>query len=252
MTVAIVIKSGRELELMREAGRILARVLDLAGAAIRPGVTTRELDALCEKEIRARGCSPTFLGYNGYPAATCISVNEEVVHGIPSDRRLESGDICKIDIGVTRDGMIADAARTWPVGRVSSELTVLLQATRAALERGIRECRAGRRVGDIGHAIQEFVGRHGFSVVRALCGHGVGRELHEEPQVPNFGRAGRGVKLEPGMTLAVEPMVNMGGFEVETLSDGWTVITKDGLPSAHFEHTILITDNDAEIITRYG
>jgi methionyl aminopeptidase len=237
---------------MREAARVLAGVLRLAGAAVVPGVTTRELDALCEREIRARGGVPTFLGYQGYPAATCISVNEEVVHGIPSDRRLEPGDICKIDLGVTRDGMIADAARTWPVGRVSAGLAALLRAAEEALERGVRECRSGKRVGDIGQAIQRHVEERGYSVVRALCGHGVGRELHEEPQVPNYGRAGRGVRLEAGMTLAVEPMVNVGRFEVETLSDGWTVVTKDRLPSAHFEHTILITDEEAEVLTRDG
>jgi methionyl aminopeptidase len=237
---------------MREAARVLAGVLKLAGAAVVPGVTTRELDALCEREIRARGGVPTFLGYQGYPAATCISVNEEVVHGIPSDRRLEPGDICKIDLGVTRGGMIADAARTWPVGRVSAGLAALLRAAEEALERGVRECRSGKRVGDIGQAIQRHVEERGYSVVRALCGHGVGRELHEEPQVPNYGRAGRGVRLEAGMTLAVEPMVNVGRSEVETLSDGWTVVTKDRLPSAHFEHTILITDEEAEVLTRDG
>ena len=249
----VTIKFGRELERMREAGRIVADVLECAGAALAPGVTTRELNALCEKEIRSRGGVPTFLGYNGYPAATCISVNDEVVHGIPSDRRLRAGDICKVDLGVTRDGMIADGARSWGVGAVTAELARLLETTAAALALGVRECRAGRRVGDVGHAIQRFVEKRGYSVVRALCGHGVGRELHEEPQVPNFGRAGHGVKLAPGMTLAIEPMVNLGRFDVETRSDGWTVATKDGLPSAHFEHTILVTDKDAEILTtRHG
>ncbi|MFO7675404.1 MAG: type I methionyl aminopeptidase [bacterium] len=245
-------KSGRELERMREAGRVLARALDLAGAAIRPGVSTRELDALCEREIRSRGGTPTFLGYRGYPAATCISVNEEVVHGIPSDRRLRAGDVCKIDAGVTVGGMIADSARTWPVGAVRDELAALLRATEQALAAGLAQCRAGSRVGDVSHAIQQYAEERGYSVVRALCGHGVGRELHEEPQVPNYGRSGRGVRLEAGMTLAVEPMVNFGGFDVVTLSDGWTVVTKDGLPSAHFEHTILVCDRKAEVLTGNG
>ncbi|MFO7639416.1 MAG: type I methionyl aminopeptidase [bacterium] len=250
--MAVNIKSGREIERMREAGRVLTQVLELVGRAVVPGVTTRELNAVCEREIRARGGVPTFLGYRGYPAAACVSVNEEVVHGIPSDRRLVEGDICKVDLGVTLDGMIADAARTWPVGEVSSEVSALLRVTREALYRGLLECRAGRRIGDVGHAIQQYVEERGYSVVRALCGHGVGRELHEDPQVPNCGRAGRGEKLEAGMTLAVEPMVNLGRFEVETLSDGWTVVTKDGLPSAHFEHTILVTNADVEILTGDG
>ncbi|HDR00144.1 MAG TPA: type I methionyl aminopeptidase [candidate division WOR-3 bacterium] len=237
---------------MRAAGRILCRTLNLAAAAIAPGVMTRELDVLCEREIRSAGAVPTFLGYQGYPAATCISVNDEVVHGIPSDRQLREGDICKIDLGVTLDGMVADAARTWPVGRIRPETGDLLRATEEALARGVAQCRAGRRVGDVGHAIQSWVEARGFSVVRALCGHGVGRELHEEPQVPNYGRAGRGVRLEAGMTLAVEPMVNIGRHDVRILDDGWTVVTRDGLPSAHFEHTILVTDEEAEVLTANG
>jgi methionyl aminopeptidase len=237
---------------MRAAGQVLAKVLELVGSAVAPGVTTKELNALCEREIRARGGVPTFLGYNGYPAAACISVNDEVVHGIPSDRKLAAGDIVKVDLGVTRDGMIADAARTWPVGKITAEVRALIHTAEESLAHGLEQCRAGKRVGDVGHAIQRHAEAHGYSVVRALCGHGVGRELHEEPQVPNYGQAGRGVRLEPGMTLAVEPMVNMGTFDVETLSDGWTVVTKDGLPSAHFEHTILVTDGNAEVLTRHG
>lgn len=248
----MVVKSAGEIERMRMAGRILSRTLRLAGSVVAPGLTTRELDALCEREIRASGAVPTFLGYQGYPAATCVSVNDEVVHGIPSGRRLRDGDICKVDLGVTFEGMIADAARTWPVGRVDSGVLDLLRTTEEALVRGIAKCTAGGRVGDIGHAIQGWVEARGYSVVRALCGHGVGRTLHEDPQVPNYGRAGRGVRLEDGMTLAIEPMVNAGRYDVRTLDDGWTVVTRDGLPSAHFEHTILVTDEKAEVLTADG
>lgn len=237
---------------MRAAGRILERVLKLVACEVRPGLRLDELDRACEELIRSEGGEPTFKGYLGYPAATCISVNEEVVHGIPGERRLEPGDLVKVDCGVTRNGLIADAARTFEVGRVGPDKHALAVATEEAFWVGIEQARAGNRVSDIGAAVEEFVEDRGYSVVRDLCGHGVGRELHEEPSVPNYGRPGKGIRLEAGMTLAVEPMVNMGRFEVETESNGWTVVTRDRLPSAHYENTILVTDGAPEILTQHG
>ncbi len=237
---------------MRVAGRILVRMLDAMAAAIAPGVTTRELDRICESGIRAAGAEPTFKGYCGYPAAACVSINDEVVHGIPRDRRLKSGDLVKIDVGVTKAGLIADAARTFEVGDVSPKLHALVLATEESFRQGIDQARVGNRIGDIGHAVQSYVEARGYSVVRALCGHGVGRELHEAPSIPNYGRPGKGMRLEAGMTIAVEPMVNLGGFDVRTLDDGWTVVTKDSLPSAHYENTILITNGEPEILTRHA
>jgi methionyl aminopeptidase len=244
------IKSGREIGGIRNAGRVVARVLEAAGERVGPGVTLRDIERVCVEIIHELGGEPTFLGYRGYPAAVCISVNDEVVHGIPGNRVLAEGDIVKVDVGVTKDGLIADAARTFEVGRVSPEVHALVEATERAFWKGAEQARHGSRVGDISHAVQEYAEAHGYSVVRALCGHAVGLELHEEPSVPNYGRAGKGMLLRAGMTLAVEPMVNLGGFDVDTLDDGWTVVTRDGSPSAHFENTILVTDGKPEILTR--
>ncbi|MBN2538243.1 type I methionyl aminopeptidase [candidate division WOR-3 bacterium] len=234
---------------MRDSGRILARVLKLVAREIAPGKTLAELDRACEELIRSEGGEPTFKGYRGFPCATCISINEEVVHGIPGERRLEPGDLVKVDCGVTRNGLITDAARTYEVGDVGPQKHALALATEEAFRVGIEQARAGNRVSDIGAAVEEFVEERGYSVVRDLCGHGVGRELHEEPSVPNYGRPGKGIRLEAGMTLAIEPMVNLGRFEVETEANGWTVVTKDRLPSAHYENTILVTDGAPEILT---
>lgn len=234
---------------MREAGRIAAQVHEELRKAIRPGITTRELDALAERLIRQAGAIPTFKGYRGYPASICTSVNDEVVHGIPGDRVLREGDIVAIDLGVTYKGYVGDCAYTWPVGQVSPEVERLLQVTREALERAIAECRPGKRLGDIGYAVQSYVESHGFSVVREYCGHGIGANMHEDPQVPNYGRPGTGLVLRPGMVLAIEPMVNTGTWMTRVLPDQWTVVTADGGYSAHFEHTVAITDQGPEILT---
>ncbi len=247
--MALYIKTLNEVAGIREAGRIVAQVLRLIEERVASGVSLKELEDVCVQEIRRQGGKPTFLGYRGFPAAVCISVNEEVVHGIPDSRVLEEGDIVKIDIGVTRDGYIADAARTFTVGRVRPEVLHLIKVTKHAFEKALEFARVGYRVGDISNAIQKFVESEGFSVVRELHGHGVGIELHEEPSVPNFGTPGRGAKLVKGMTLAIEPMVNMGSYEVKTLKNGWTVVTVDGKPSAHYENTVLITDGKPEILT---
>ncbi|KUK41144.1 MAG: Methionine aminopeptidase [Clostridia bacterium 62_21] len=243
-------KSTRELRYMRDAGRVVANVFQELEKAIRPGVTTGELDKLAEDFIIRQGARPAFKGLYGFPAAICTSVNEQVVHGIPGLRKLEAGDIISIDIGAEINGYFGDAAVTFPVGDISPEARRLLDVTRDALYAGIDVARTGNRLSDISHAIQSYVEKHGFSVVRDYVGHGIGRKMHEDPQVPNFGRPGRGPRLEPGMTLAIEPMVNAGTYEVVTLDDGWTVVTRDGSLSAHFEHTIAITNGAAEILTR--
>lgn len=248
--MALYIKSPREIEGIRRAGEIAAGAVRAAEAAVRPGVTLLELERVCVEYIRSRGGEPTFLGYRGFPGAVCLSVNEEVVHGIAGKRVLVEGDIVKIDIGVTRDGLIADMARTLTVGRVSAEVRALILATEEAFCRGLAQARPGRRIVHIGQAIEEYVTARGYSVVRELCGHGVGVELHEEPSVPNFVTHQRGVELKPGMTLAIEPMVNMGSSEVKTLMNGWTVVTADGRPSAHYENTVLITEDEPEVLTR--
>ncbi len=247
--MAVHIKSEREIEGIRVAAGIWGEAMSAAGAAVRPGVSLKELEAVCVECIRERGGTPTFSGYGGFPGAVCISVNEEVVHGIPDERRLAEGDIVKIDIGVTKDGFIADAARTYEVGSISPEVRALVKATEESFRAGADKARAGNRVSDIGAAVQDYVEERGYSVVRALCGHGVGVELHEEPSIPNFGVPGRGMRLKPGMTLAIEPMVNMGGFEVETLENGWTVVASDGKPSAHYENTLLVTEAEPEMLT---
>ncbi len=245
----IILKSNHELQLMRKAGRIVAGAHESVKKAIRPGVTTKELDAVAEDYIRSSGGIPAFKGYNGYPCNICTSINEEVVHGIPSDRELKDGDIISVDIGAVVDGYYGDSAKTHTVGNVSEEALRLIQVTRQSFFEGLKFARFGQRLSDISHAVQSYVEANGYSVVRSYVGHGIGQQMHEDPQVPNFGRAGRGPRLRPGMTLAVEPMVNMGCYEVETLSNGWTVVTTDGMLSAHYEHTIAITEGDPIILT---
>jgi len=245
----VVCRTREEIEKIRRAGRIVAEVLRDLRQMAQPGVTTRELDRYAEAKIRARGGIPTFKGYRGFPASICTSINEEVVHGIPSDRKLQAGDIVGIDCGVTLDGYVADAAITVPVGEISEELQRLLRVTEEALYRAIEQARVGNRLYDISYAVQSYAEAHGYSVVRDFCGHGVGRQMHEDPQVPNFGTPGRGLRLRAGLVLAIEPMLNMGTHEVEIADDGWTVRTVDRKPSAHFEHTIAITEHGPVILT---
>lgn len=243
-------KSRDEIEKMRAAGRVVASALKQLAESIVPGkTTTADMDALAEEIILRHGAIPSFKGYKGYPNATCIAINHEVVHGIPGPRLLQEGDIVGIDLGAILDGYHADSAITVPVGEVSPEAERLMKVTREALFAGIRMARAGNRLTDISHAIQEYVERHHYSVVRDLVGHGIGTSMHEEPQVPNFGRPGRGPRLEVGMTLAIEPMVNAGSPQVETLRDGWTIVTRDGSLSAHFEHTVAVTERGPDILT---
>ena len=245
----IPIKSATEIQRMRTACVAAANVLQGVAALVAPGCTTQELnDAAGELIVRQGGKSP-FLGYKGYPGNICVSVNEEVVHGIPGKRRVQYGDIVSLDVGIILDGYVGDNAATVAVGVVKPRTAELLQVTERALMAGIGKARAGNRVGEISFAVQSVVEAHGFSVVREFVGHGVGRKLHEDPQVPNYGQASDGPKLKPGMTLAIEPMINAGTFEVQMLSDGWTVVTADGAPSAHFEHTVLVTDGEPEILT---
>lgn len=253
----IPLKSHGDIVLMRESGRIVAEVLALVGGAIRAGVATAELDGLAEEYIRAQGGEPAFKGYghdrnNLFPATLCVSLNDEVVHGFPSGRLLEEGQVVSIDVGVLKGGFYGDGAMTFAVGRVGEESTRLLRVTEEALYRGIAEARVGNRLHDISAAVQQHVEAAGFSVVRDLVGHGIGRSLHEEPAVPNFGMRGTGVVLQEGMVLAIEPMVNAGTHRVKVDRDGWTVRTEDGKPSAHFEHTVAIRNGEAEILTRYG
>ncbi len=249
-TQQIALRSPDELDRIRAAGAVVDAVLDALARAIAPGVTTDDLDRLAERETRARGASPAFLGYHGYPASLCISVNDEVVHGIPSpSRALAAGDLVGLDYGVVLDGWFADAARTVAVGAPSEDARRLLDATRDALAAGIAAARPGGRVGDIGAAVQALVEARGYSVVREFVGHGIGRRLHEPPHVPNFGQAGTGELLRPGMVLAIEPMVNAGEPDVRTLEDGWTAVTVDGSLSAHFEHTVAVTDGEPEILS---
>lgn len=248
--MAIVIKTAPELVKMRAAGNLVGRLLVALSQRVKPGVSTGELDSFSRAFIEAEGAVPAFLGYHGYPASICASVNEQVVHGIPSKRALVEGDIVGIDVGAVLDGFVGDAARTFPVGTVSAEAQRLMQATRAALNAGIAAALNNGRVQDIGAAVQASAEGAGFSVVRDFVGHGIGRKMHEDPQVPNYGRRGLGAKLKAGMTLAIEPMVNAGGHEVDVLSDGWTVMTRDRRLSAHFEDTVIITEGEPEIITR--
>jgi methionyl aminopeptidase len=247
----IYLKSRAEIDKMRESGRVLAKTLRLVSAKIAPGVTPRELDAMAHRLIEEEGGTPSFLNYRGFPAATCISVNEVVVHGIPSDVPLKEGDVIGLDFGVLKDGWHADSAWTYPVGDISSEAQRLLNVSREALYQGINKAKVGNRIGDISAAVQKYVESNGYSVVRDLVGHGIGRKLHEEPaSVPNFGKAGKGELLREGVTMCIEPMVNEGKFEVETLPDKWTLVTADRKLSAHFEHTVAITRNGPEILTQ--
>ncbi|MFD1395769.1 type I methionyl aminopeptidase [Kroppenstedtia eburnea] len=245
----IILKSAKELERMREAGRIVHETHQMLKEAIRPGVTTRELDRLAEQFIRKHGATPSFKGYNGFKGSICTSVNEELVHGIPGDRVLKDGDLISLDIGACLDGYHGDSAWTYPVGNISEEAARLLKVTEESLFAGLDQAKPGNRIGDIAHAVQTVAEGAGFSIVREYVGHGVGQELHEEPSVPNFGPPGKGPRLKPGMTLAVEPMVNAGKRYVRTLADNWTVVTQDGSLCAHFEHTIAITDQGHEILT---
>lgn len=245
------IKSPDEIALMREAGRIVSEILDELEKTVAPGVTTWDLDALAEKLIYAKGAKPAFKGYLGFPSCLCASINEEVVHGIPSKKRkLVAGDLMKLDFGVVYRGFFGDSARTVPVGKVGQEALALVNVTRQSLQKGIAAAVPGNRIGDISHAIQSHVEAHGYSVVRSFTGHGIGRKLHEKPEVPNFGAPGAGMKLRPGMTIAIEPMVNLGTWEVGLLEDDWTAVTLDSKLSAHFEHTVLITDRGPEVLTR--
>lgn len=247
----IVLKSARELERMRKAGWIVREAHREVQKAIRPGVTTKELDRIADRVIRKHGAVPSFKGYNGFPGSICTSVNNELVHGIPGSRVLREGDIISVDIGAQYEGYHGDSAWTYPVGRISETAQRLLRVTEESLYRGLAKAVPGARLGDISHAIQSYVEAEGFSIVREYVGHGIGHELHEEPSVPNFGPPGRGPRLKPGMTLAVEPMVNEGSRFVRTLDDNWTVVTVDGSLCAHFEHTIAITEEGYEILTAW-
>ena len=246
----IIVKNSEQLALMRKAGRITAEALLVARDMIRPGISTKEIDTKIRSFIEKCDAVPSFLGYGGFPGSACISINEQVIHGIPSDRViLSEGDIVKIDVGARYRGYNGDSARTYPVGKVSDEALRLISVTERSFYEAMKFAKAGCRVGDLGFAVENFVISNGFSVVRDYVGHGVGKELHEEPEIPNFGRAGRGARLYAGMTLAIEPMVNEGIHDVRVLKDGWTVVTADGKLSAHYENTVLITDGEPEILT---
>ncbi len=247
----VVLKTARELSAMQEACRISAKALQLAGKAVEPGVTTAEIDRIAEAYIRSEGAVPNFKNYNGYPATICISINNEVIHGIPSKKRvIKAGDIVSIDLGAMFQGYHGDNAATFAAGDISKEAQRLLDVTKQSLFEGIAAAVAGNRIGDISYAVQSYVEKNGYSVVRDYVGHGIGTNLHEAPEVANFGRAGHGIRLVPGMTLAIEPMVNAGKFQVDVMPDGWTVLTKDGSLSAHFEHTIAITAEGPKIMTQ--
>ena len=246
----IVRKSGQEIEKMAAAGEVVAETIALVGEQIRPGMTTTELDQIGEEHIRSRGGTPTSKGYRGFPAALCISPNSMVVHGIPGPYRLDEGDVVSVDIGVTLDGFVADSAYTFPVGEISEEAERLLETCQAALAAGIEQARVGNRVGDISAAVQLATEEGGFAVVRSLVGHGVGRAMHEDPQIPNFGEPGRGPELQVGMTLAIEPMINLGGAGIFVHDDQWSISTNDGSLSAHFEHSVAVTEEGPKILTQ--
>ncbi|MBR5818135.1 MAG: type I methionyl aminopeptidase [Clostridia bacterium] len=247
----IIIKNSEQLKLMRIAGRITAEALMVARDEIRPGMTTKELDTKIRRYIEKCDATPTFLGYNGFPGSACVSINDEVIHGIPSDKIIiKEGDIVKVDVGARFRGYNGDSARTFAVGKVSDEALKLISVTEQSFYEAMKVATAGNRIGDIGHAVESFVISHGFSVVKDFTGHGVGAELHEEPSIPNFGRQGRGARLYPRMTLAIEPMVNAGTDRIKVRRDGWTVVTADGKLSAHYENSIAITDSDPIILTK--
>ena len=245
----ISLKSPREIECMRRAGRLTAQARALAGSLVRPGVTTHEIDTAVRKFIESHGAKPSFLGYGGFKGSACISINEEVIHGIPGPRKLKEGDIVSVDVGAYLDGFHGDCAATFPCGQVSDEAMELIRITEQSFWEGIKLARAGNRVFDISHAVQQYVESHGCSVVRDFVGHGVGAKLHEAPEVPNFCPAGHGPRLQPGMTIAVEPMVCAGDWRVKVLKDGWTTVSADGSLTAHYENTILITDGEPEVLT---
>jgi len=247
--VPIVVKSRDEIAIMREAGRHVAEVLQILVDALRPGIIELELDEIVRKEFRKRNIIPTFLGYHGYPATVCISINDEIVHGIPGKREIMDGDIVSLDLGCTHKGFVADSAVTTGVGEMTPEKQKLIDVCREAMWRGINAARGGARVGDIGHAVDSYVQSMGLSGVREYTGHGVGRQMHEDPQVPNYGNPGTGPMLRPGMVIAIEPMVNIGTWQTKRDSDDWTVRTRDGSLSAHFEHTLAITEGEAEVLT---
>jgi methionyl aminopeptidase len=248
----ISIKSAREIEIMRRSGKITSKTLERLMEAARPGITTGELDRIADESIRSMGGVPTFIGYNGYPSAICASVNDEVVHGMPGSRVLREGDLLSLDIGTTLEGYVSDSAVTVGIGNVSESAKRLMRVTQECLMLGIAQMQAGNHLGDIGHAVQRHAESHGYGVVRALVGHGIGRKMHEDPQVPNYGEPGQGPLLRKGLCLAIEPMITEGTWEVETLDDGWTVVTEDGKLAAHFEHTIAITDDGPKILTLRG
>lgn len=246
----ITIKSAREIELMTESGRILEIVHNELGKALRPGMSTLDIDRMGEEIIRSYGCIPSFLNYNGYPASICVSVNEEVVHGIPSKKRiLQEGDIVSLDAGVIYKGYHSDAARTYGIGEISKEAKQLIDVTRESFFEGIKYAKAGNHLFDISGAIGRYAEKFGYGVVRDLCGHGIGTKLHEDPQIPNYVMERKGALLKPGMTLAIEPMINMGTWEVDWLDDKWTVVSRDRSPSAHYENTVVITDGEPELLT---
>ena len=245
----IIGKSKRELEKMRAAGQLVGQVLAHLRTLVQPGVTTMEIDRAAETMIRDAGALPTFKGYNKFPYSICASVNEQIVHGFPSNYRLKEGDIFSIDVGVTLEGFVGDTATTVPVGKVSEERLKLIRVTQECLERAIEHCWPGKHLGDIGWAVQEHAEAHGYSIVRDYVGHGIGRRMHEDPQIPNYGRPGLGIKIKSGYVFAIEPMVNLGTHHTKVLKDGWTVVTMDGQPSAHVEHTIAITEEGPEVLT---
>jgi len=245
----IVLKSRDEIEVMRRAGRVVARTLDLVGRVIKPGMTTAELDALIEEFIRSEGAIPGFKNYQGYPGSACVSIDDEVVHGIPGKRVIKEGEIVSVDVGSIVDEFYGDSARTFAIGEISPEKAKLMEYTQKALMAGIDKARKDNKLGAISEAVQKVAESQGYGVVRQLVGHGIGRKMHEEPQVPNFGSSNEGPVLKTGMVIAIEPMINMGTYEVKTMPDGWTVVTADGQPSAHFEHTVAITDNGPDILT---
>lgn len=247
--MSIPIKTPSEVAEMRKSCALAATLLQEVARFIEPGKTIREIDDYAGKRIHAAGARSPFLGYKGFPGHTCISVNEEVVHGTPRDRRIQYGDVVSLDLGVIYGGWVGDTATTVAVGEIAPEVRKLLEVTEQSLHLAIDKARSGNRLSDVSHAVESFIHQNGFSVVREFVGHGVGRTLHEEPQIPNYGPPGNGPKLKPGMTLAIEPMVNLGGSRVKVLADGWTVVAVDGRPSAHFEHTVLITDKEPEILT---
>ena len=247
--MAISIKSDVEIQKMRQAADILVRTHELVAKHVKIGITTQELDEIAEKYILSQGGTPSFKDYGGYPATICASINDEVVHGIPSARKLQQGDLLSVDIGVYFNGYHSDAARSYGIGQLSKEMQNLIDVTEQSFYEGLKFAKAGHHLSEISQAIQEYVEKNGFSVVRDLVGHGIGKELHEEPQIPNYKTPGRGPKLQKGMVLAIEPMVNMGTWQVNVLEDDWTIVTRDGMPSAHYENTIVITEEEPEILT---